>query len=323
MGLGNNLRVIFARALITLVHYAWRAAEKGLRKRFPVKEHYLIMNVFRGLARRYPVTIQYPNPIATNGQTITLRLDLCQNSQDWYFRLRDTYELEWLQSIDLAMQSAQTFVDVGAHLGVYSLPIAQAYPECQVLAIEPMLSNFESLESNVRLNHLSNIEPVNAAVSEDSGPVFFYANPLNDGGGSLLKSLDYRTGDVRISADDYQRRHPGFCPESVVETRQLNKLIIRPSVVKIDVEGAEVSVLKSGMDTLKNGLVDLLVVEVIKDTISQVINLLDEAEFDCFFQGQRTPITDPSLLNRGLGNILCLRRNSQIYERALATVPAA
>ena len=39
---------------------------------------------------------------------------------------------------------------------------------------------------------------------------------------------------------------------------RLADVLVGPSVLKIDVEGAEVTVLKSGMNALKSGLVDLM-----------------------------------------------------------------
>ena len=59
-----------------------------------MKEHYFIMNMFRRLAHSFPVAISYPNPIATGEKTITLSLDLCENNQQWYVRLKGSYELE-------------------------------------------------------------------------------------------------------------------------------------------------------------------------------------------------------------------------------------
>ena len=168
MKLSNSLRVLFAQLLIATIDYGWRASEKVLRRRFPVKEHYLIMKTFRSLSRQYPVTIAYHNPVANGSQALTFQLDLCENSQEWYFRQKERYERDWLKVIGLGMNCADSFIDVGAHIGVYALPIAQAFPGKRVVAIEPLPSNYSRLEDNVRANHLTNIELHEAAITEAS-----------------------------------------------------------------------------------------------------------------------------------------------------------
>ena len=280
------------------------------------------MKVFRAFTHHYPVTIRYPNPICVDQRAITLRLDLCEDNQQWYFRLGDAYEREWMKTINLAMGSAGSFIDVGSNIGVFALAVAQAYPDKRVIAIEPLLSNYTKLEENIRANGLSNIEPLRAAVAEQNDPIQFYVNPIHDGGGSIIRPKEYLTGDVRINAASYQARHPQFVPDMEVSGLPLDDIVDMPSVLKIDVEGAEVIVLKSGLKTLKSGLVDLLVVEVINESIGETVRLLDDAGFDCFLYGQASPITDDFQFRRRLGNVLCLRRQSSIDDSVIAATKA-
>ena len=314
MELRNRLRIFVASLLITLVYYPWRGSEKTFRRRFPIIEHYLIMRIFRSLSHHYPVTIRYSNPVSKETQVITLRLDLCENNHLWYFRSKAGYELEWVKLISLGMDNAESFIDVGANLGVFAVTIAQAFSNRRIVAIEPLPYNYLKLEESIRLNGLSNIEAVRAAVTETTGPVSFYINPIHDGGGSVIEPQEYRTGDVRIDTARYQATHPDFNPTVEVQGLRLDDIITSKSVLKIDVEGAEVSVLKSGMRSLKSGAVELMVVEVTNNSINEVIGLLNSAEFDCFIYGQRLPITDGSQFNRRLGNILGLRRGSHLYD---------
>ena len=312
--LGNALRTVLANLIIKLVRVPWRLSEKALGKQFPLKDHYLIMKIFRGFTSAYPVKTTYPNPVSKDGQTITLALDLCKNSQQIYFRMKGWFELEWIELISAAMKHSETFVDVGAHLGVFTVTIAQAFPGRQVIAIEPLTANFLGLEENIRLSGLSNVRTINAAVTESTESVGIYVNPLNDGGGSLIESTEYRTGDVSIDGAKYRARYTDFVAFEEVAGLRLDDLIVTPSVLKIDVEGAEVIVLKSGFNALKSGLVDLMVLEVTRDTIGQVIEFLDGVEFDCFNYGQQQPIMDANQLTWRLGNVLCLRRQSDLYH---------
>src|SRR5919108_6579842 len=58
-----------------------------------------------------------------------------------------------------------TVVDIGAHIGLYSLIAAKRVgPSGKVIAIEPDPENFKILKKNLLLNQLSNVEPLECAV---------------------------------------------------------------------------------------------------------------------------------------------------------------
>ncbi len=63
------------------------------------------------------------------------------------------------------------FVDVGAHIGSYTIPIANKAQK--VIAFEPNKYTFELLTNNISLNHLTNIEAYNTAASKKRGVVSF------------------------------------------------------------------------------------------------------------------------------------------------------
>ncbi len=84
--------------------------------------------------------------------------------------------------------------------------------------------------------------------------------------------------------------------------------------IKIDVEGAEVSVLESGSNVFRQGFVDLVIIEVLDETIDRVVHIFDEYGFDCFSHGLTAPIKTGTRLSRYIGNIICLRRESVDYN---------
>jgi hypothetical protein len=56
------------------------------------------------------------------------------------------------------------FVDIGAHVGRYTIMVAhQMGCHGKVLAIEPLPANFAALQRNIKLNELSNVYALNAA----------------------------------------------------------------------------------------------------------------------------------------------------------------
>ncbi len=79
------------------------------------------------------------------------------------------------------IKNPNTIVDVGAHIGIFSILTARRFPNAQVFAIEPDTENFQILKENILLNKLSNITPLNVAVAGEYGQASFYSSPQTVG----------------------------------------------------------------------------------------------------------------------------------------------
>lgn len=314
-GRGARVRAWVGIAVVTVVDYLWRQAELHLRRALPRRRHYLVMRLFQSFVRAFPIVMTASNPVAKERQ-LSLCLDLCQN-HEVYVRARGRYEAEWVRLIAAGMADASRFVDVGANVGAYTLAIAQAFPDREVIAVEPLSHTFDALARGVRVNALRNVRLVHGVVADREGPIAFHVNPLSDGGGSLTAFDAYRTGDVALDAAEYRRRHRDFTATVTTDAVTLDSLLEVRSVVKVDVEGAEEAVLRSGQRGLAKGLVDLLVVEVQTETFAAVVGYLDEIGFECFLYGRRRPLgpDDVEQLPYRVGNLLCLRRGSPAHQR--------
>jgi FkbM family methyltransferase len=156
------------------------------------------------------------------------------------------HEVEML--IDLCAQ-ARVFVDIGANAGWYSLAIARACANLAVVAFEPerkiAIEFRENLERNKELQ--TRVTLVERAVGDRNDELFFQpsASEKNPGVGRV-------TGEAR-SADAYKVpvvRLDSFCESG-----------LKPDVVKIDVEGAEVDVLRGLSGLYKFGFPGAVLVE--------------------------------------------------------------
>lgn len=129
------------------------------------------------------------------------------------------YELEWRTYFDYFITRAEIFVDVGAAAdGYYSLRAFKKNKRVRSIAIEPLQSEFEYLVKNVLINGaFERITPLRLALGEKCGST----------------TID-REEVLTISFD--------------VLTEKLNLPCV--DVVKIDVEGAGLSVIKGALETI-------------------------------------------------------------------------
>lgn len=310
----NAMKVCLAYAGIGSFRIFWKTLKIFSLQPLPAKEHYYIMRLFRLVFKTYPVLIKYPSPLCP-GKKILLLVDLCENNQQWYFRERGSYDSVEMALVAEEMENADAFIDIGSNIGVYATSIAQAFPMKMVTAVEPLEKNFETLQTNIDINALTNCHPRKGAVSSAGKPLEFYINPIHDGGGSLIAPNRYRTGDVLVEVSAYKEKYPGFEGSITVETFPLDSLIETKSVLKIDVEGAEADVIRSGQRKLKDGFVDLLIVEVLQDTFEEVVNLLGGWGFDSFLLPDYNRLIPGEKLPWFVRNIVCVRQGSEAHRR--------
>ncbi len=145
-----------------------------------------------------------------------------------------------------------TVVDVGAHHGLYTLLASKCVGwDGHVVAIEPSPRECARLERHLRLNRGSNVELVPCAAGEDPGEADLY---LVDGFHDWCNSL--RPPAITESAKTVR-----------VQVRRLDDIlseleISKVDFVKLDVEGAELSVLYGAMKLLQRESRPAMLVEV-------------------------------------------------------------
>jgi FkbM family methyltransferase len=159
----------------------------------------------------------------------------------------------WIESL---IKPGDVVLDIGANVGAYSLVIAKRLPrQCRVFAFEPSYANFVQLNRNILLNDCSNeIVPLSIALSDTTELTTFHLRSTAPG--AALHSL----GDGG--------------PESVAHGATLSALAFRlddflalfglptPHHLKIDVDGAELRVLRGAPRVLMNPALRSVLVEV-------------------------------------------------------------
>ncbi|UCD31127.1 MAG: FkbM family methyltransferase [Desulfobacterales bacterium] len=137
------------------------------------------------------------------------------------------------------LQEGDVFIDVGSHAGKYAIRLArQIGNKGQVIAIEPEPYNFEILKRNVELNNFRNIILQNIACSDTNGDIKLYVDDKATTLHSIRKNSDIIGKEINVQTQK-------------IDTLLLNLNIDKVDLIKIDVEGAELEVLKGSINTLQ------------------------------------------------------------------------
>jgi len=217
---------------------------------------------------------------------VRLRLDLRESLQrDFYFGLADQREL---RLVARQLRGGGDFVDVGAHIGMYTVRAARELRRHgRVLAFEPNPSARAQLVENLELNDCTNVIVVAAAVGDEQGEATLHVPASPDPSFSSLEGGRFAEGAaIRVAVTTV---------DAAVAEHGLT-----PSVVKIDVEGGEAAVVRGMARTLAT-VRPMLVAEVSADSAPEVQRLC--AGYRAFRLGRRL---EPLESGRGLFNALFL-----------------
>ncbi|WP_413166749.1 FkbM family methyltransferase [Capilliphycus salinus ALCB114379] len=158
-------------------------------------------------------------------------------------------------------------IEVGSHIGSHSVFISRLF-DGDVLLYEPLKFNFTLLQDNLYRNQdqvdLKRVKLINAAVSSKPG--------VQD-----LKIVSNNLGMARLDSED-------FVAVESVEVRTLDSDIKQGqqvSLIKIDVEGHELDVIKGAARVIKESQ-PILLIEIWQQNFSEFVKLMNEFDYDYF-----------------------------------------
>jgi FkbM family methyltransferase len=167
---------------------------------------------------------------------------------DWLGRhvfVRGEYEPGTSLVVKALLQPGDTFVDVGANVGYFTLLGSRTVgPTGHVYAFEPVPATRSDLATNLRLNDATNVTVFEHALSNSPGQATFSVGPVDHRGTSSLRSLTNSTEQITVA------------------TARLDDLLSvqgKVSLIKIDVEGAELLVLEGMTTCLGRDRPDLII----------------------------------------------------------------
>jgi FkbM family methyltransferase len=185
--------------------------------------------------------------------------------KDWYDTnsVGNTYEMCFIR--DMMITPGDIVFECGSHHGFTTTLLAKwAGEEGKVFAFEASKHNYDILQKNIEINKLSNVS--------------VYNNAVGDTRGKINISVGYNVNVVKKRNSD---------SIEMVPLDEFKQTI--PNLVKIDVEGFEIAVLKGAHEILQTK--PKLVIEVHTDLLSnygssveEIFDLIDASSYDIWIQ---------------------------------------
>jgi FkbM family methyltransferase len=165
-----------------------------------------------------------------------------------------------------------TVIDIGAHIGGFSIMASKKANPGLVYSFEPFISTFEILKKNKEINDCHNLKIFNIAVGKETKESFMYIKDNNFAENSLCKKTNKKM-PIKIT--------------TLAKIFKDNK-IKKCNLLKIDCEGAEYEILMNAKNELK--LIDNIILEYHEPkcfgitepnyTPANLISFLKENNFD-------------------------------------------
>ncbi|GAB4323162.1 MAG: hypothetical protein Kow0069_28190 [Promethearchaeota archaeon] len=203
-----------------------------------------------------------------NGMKMVLPLDDGGIGRDLYFfGAREPSSTAFVRDSGM-LNPGDVVLEVGANIGYYALLESKLVgPSGLIYAVEPVRGNFRLLRKNLELNGCTNVEAYRLAMGSQRGKVKIHVSTQCNL--SSIKKIPEFTYSGEEEVDVLT------CDEFLEDKRT-------PTLVRMDVEGFELEILRGMRNTLNQ--VDKLFVEVHGDLLSreelgEFFQILDEHGF--------------------------------------------
>ncbi len=180
-----------------------------------------------------------------------------RESFEWFCH-RSLEMTDELDAFLAGSRDRQRFLDVGACHGLFSLAFTHGRPDAEAVAVEPSPLAWEVLASSLRLNAGARIRPVQAAVGAAPGTL------------TMRYSWHHLEASPEAAGDPSAVQVPLHTLDLLCE-----ELGFHPDLVKIDVEGYELAVLR-GAHRLFAGSRPVLFLEIHPQRIAELGGSLAE-----------------------------------------------
>ncbi len=183
-----------------------------------VKNWYLLPLVYFGFFKKEFFYLK-----TKNGLKIKLRTD----STDIHAFV-NVWLVEEYNEKKFEIYDDDTIIDIGGHIGLFTLYVSQFCKKGRIFSFEPIKENFELLYENIQYNNIKNVTAINCPVSDKGKTIKIFFDKDDYAAHSFYgkgKSLEMKA-------------------ISLIEIFEMNK-IEKCDLLKLDCEGAEYEILNS------------------------------------------------------------------------------
>jgi FkbM family methyltransferase len=175
------------------------------------------------------------------------------------------------------------FYDIGANIGLYSWLCRDLSSNRTILAFEPDPKNFQLLQMTKENSKIKDINLFNIALSNRMDTVSFQQDTLTSATGMISdgqtpwieKYLGQETSSIQVKTD--------YLDNKTFKTHE-------PSLIKIDVEGHELEVIKGGEKKLSQNK-PLLLIESFPPNLDRVVNFLTKLGYKFWDSDLNKPLS--------------------------------
>lgn len=136
---------------------------------------------------------------------------------------------------DFVPNNGDVVIDIGGHIGTFTLFISSKLKAGRVITFEPVPKNFKMIKRNLSLNNINNVVVNQQAVGSKTGESILHLDEENNGANSFYESDSDKI--IKVSTTTLEEIFNRFKLKEV-------------KLLKIDAEGAEYDILLNCKDNL-------------------------------------------------------------------------
>jgi len=168
----------------------------------------------------------------------------------------DSYEPQMINALKRILKPGDTFLDVGANEGFFSVVASKLVGETgHVICVEPQSRLQEVIRRNIDENGCQNIELHQVAISDHAGTARLYLSP------------DMNTGSSGIFRQTRYENRTEVVPQTTLGNMLKSLGVTRIKLMKIDVEGLEYEVILGSRDVFAARVIENIALELHPDVL--------------------------------------------------------
>jgi FkbM family methyltransferase len=161
------------------------------------------------------------------------------------------YDYDEMNFLLRYLRAEDSFLDIGANIGVYTLLAASKIHSGSIYSFEVLPKNYERLKENLKLNKFEQVKTYEIAISNQTGTV-----ALNLAEGDSMPFITHSATDKTITV-----------PTDTLDNLLQNQPLANLTLAKMDIEGAEILAFKGALSLLKQQRPHVWILEI-NDTVS-------------------------------------------------------